>query len=95
MAQTDAQTDAKPVKLLVLQRGWVLVGRYSQSGEYVSLENAAVIRRWGTTKGLGQIAAGGPTSSTELDSCPPIKAHVLTVVMEMDCDEEKWSQHLS
>ncbi len=43
----------------VLQRGWVMVGEFSKVGSDCSLTNAAVIRYWGTTKGLGEIAENG------------------------------------
>lgn len=81
-------------RIVILQRGWVVVGRFSQEGEHCRLDPAAIIRRWGTTKGLGEIAAGGPTSKTILDKCPPLTFHELTSIAMMDCEEEKWVAHL-
>lgn len=49
--------------ICVLPRGWVLVGNL----EGTCLKSAKVIRRWGTTKGLGELAASGPTRETVLD----------------------------
>lgn len=77
-------------KIVVLQRGWVAIGDYIKSGEYVTLKNAAIIRKWGTTKGLPQLAREGKLSDTVLDSSPNIKFHILTEVMSIDCCEEKW-----
>lgn len=82
------------VRIVILQRGWVFVGRFSQEGANCRLDNAAVIRSWGTTKGLGEIAVGGPTSKTKLDKCPPVKFHELTVIATLDCVEEKWNKFL-
>ena len=56
----------KDIRILVLHRGWVVVGYYSATDSEVTLRQAAVVRRWGTTKGLGEIAAGGPTAATIL-----------------------------
>jgi len=81
-------------RILVLQRGWVAVGDYSEStdGNEVSLTNASIIRRWGTTKGLGEIAANGPTKDTKLDACPTIRVHRLGVVLSMEVAEDKWTR---
>lgn len=78
-------------KIAVLQRGWVYVGRFSRSGDECLLTDAACIRVWGTTKGLGEIAANGPTSKTVLDPCPDVRFHVLTAVLLLDCASEKWA----
>lgn len=83
------------IRIVVLQRGWIVVGKVSQSGETILISNPSIIRNWGTTKGLGEIAEGGPTSKTVLDKCPDINAHALTVVLQMKCDETKWVKHVS
>ncbi|HBA72237.1 MAG TPA: hypothetical protein DCZ63_08635 [Geobacter sp.] len=82
------------VRIVVLQRGFVAVGRFTQDGEQCRLEDAAIIRRWGTTKGLGQIAADGPTSNTILDKSPALRFHALTVITTIDCEAGKWNAHL-
>lgn len=56
-------------RLVVLLGGWVFVGDFSQRGTYCVLENASVIRRWGTSKGLGELAKKGPRPETILDPC--------------------------
>ena len=81
---------AGSIKIVILQRGWVMVGRYSQDGSKCRLDNAAVIRKWGTTKGLGEIADGGPTKNTVLDKIPPVEFHELTVIATIQCRAEKW-----
>jgi hypothetical protein len=78
------------VRIVVLQRGWVAVGKFTQDGEQCQLKNAAIIRRWGTSKGLGQIATDGPTSNTVLDKCPTLRFNILTVITTIDCEADKW-----
>lgn len=78
------------IKIVVLQRGWVVVGKYAKEGHEVIITDASVIRRWGTTKGLGEIAENGKTSSTVLDKCGTVRAHEQTVVMSIDCNQDKW-----
>ncbi len=82
------------VKILILQRGWNVVGRYRKEGPEHVLTDASVIRVWGTTGGLGEIALGGPTSSSKLDPCGTVRAHELATVAVMDADRSKWASHL-
>jgi hypothetical protein len=82
-----------PVFIVILQRGWVIVGRLSQAGSRVKLTGASVIRRWGTTKGLPELA-NGPLSDTILDSAPlGIEYHELTEIARIPCVEDKWASH--
>ena len=83
------------IKIVVLQRGWIVVGRLERKDTQCKLHNASVIRIWGTTNGLGEIAEGGPTSSTKLDKCRGIvEFDYMTVVLTIDCEERKWQNKL-
>jgi hypothetical protein len=82
------------IKIVILQRGWVMVGYFSRNGQDCKLEKASVIRSWGTTKGVGEIATG-PTSSTKLDKCNGlVEFDYLTVVAMISCKEEEWKNVL-
>jgi hypothetical protein len=82
-------------KIVVLQRGWVMVGRFERNGSDCKLHNASVIRSWGTTKGLGEIASEGPKSSTKLDKCNGlVEFDYLTVVASIACNESAWKAHV-
>ena len=50
--------------ILVLWYGWVVVGVYDKKEKTV--KDALVIRRWGTTKGIGELR-NGPLADTILD----------------------------
>lgn len=78
------------VRIVVLQRGWVVVGRYREDGDRVLLSDAHVIERWGTTQGLGELV-NGPTSKTQLRWAGSIEAHRLGVVLSIAADGAKWS----
>ncbi len=78
-------------RIAILQRGWVFVGKYSQSGDQCCLDNAQVIRRWGTTKGLGELRKG-PLAETKLDPAGHVAFHALTVVATVSVDAEAWAK---
>ena len=79
------------VKIIILSRGWNMIGRFSKEGSQCKLENASVIRRWGTTKGLGELASKGPLKDTILDPCGVVEFHELTVIAAISCREEVWT----
>ncbi len=81
------------VKIVILQRGWVMVGRWSRDGDMCSLDDASVIRIWGTTRGLGELVTG-PTSTTKLDPAGHVEFHILTTVVVIDAEEAKWAASL-
>ena len=55
-------------QIVVADRGWVFVGDTTTDEEgNVTISNAKVIRVWGTTKGLGQLALEGSQKDTVLD----------------------------
>lgn len=79
------------LKIVILQRGWVMVGRMERNGEECRLHNAAVIRKWGTSDGLPELATKGPRAGTILDRCSGVvEFHYLTVIATLSCDEAKW-----
>ena len=86
------QAKVTPTKkrIVVLQRGWVVVGDVEQTEVEVKINNCSVIRVWGTSKGLGELAEKGPMNNTKLDPCPPIVAHPLSVVLYMNINESVW-----
>lgn len=83
------------VRILVLDRGWVLVGRCqepTECGLWIKLYDGRVVRRWGTTSGLEQLANEGPRQATQLDDPVPIQSiPVRAVVRILDCKEESWT----
>ena len=83
------------IKIVILQRGWVMVGRFERNGSDCKLHDASVIRSWGTTKGLGEIAKNGVTDKTVLDKCyGVVEFDYLTVVAMVACEVKKWQGKL-
>ena len=78
-------------QIVIAQRGWVFVGEVAHSGDDVTITDAKCIRRWGTTKGLGELAKNGPQSNTVLDEMGLVRLHALAVVASIDCEAEKWA----
>lgn len=87
------------IRIVVLQRGWVVVGRVSHGTSVTAeaelvISSASVIRRWGTTKGLGELVTG-PKPETKLDPAGLVRVHPLSVVLSIDADEKGWTKYVS
>ncbi len=75
-------------RIIVVEGGWNFIANYSADGVVATLRNAQAIRYWGTTSGLGEIAAYGPTEKTRLDVYGTIEVPLSKVVFTIAC--AKW-----
>lgn len=92
-ATTDRFDGGSKIKIAILQRGWVAIGRFAQDGDKFTLTDASTIRYWGTTKGLGELV-NGPTDKTKLDKAGTMTFERLTVVALMDAEDKAWETRL-
>ena len=90
----DQSPKNSDIKIVILQRGWVMIGRYSEEGDKCSLDDAMVIRRWGTTDGLGQLALKGKQTDTKLEKAGHVDFNILTVVATINCKDQLWEAEL-
>ena len=78
------------IKIVVLQRGWVYVGRFERAGNDCKLHNSSCIRVWGTKKGLQELV-NGVTKDTVLDKCEGVvEFDWLTVVHTIAVNQSTW-----
>ena len=81
---------ASPVQIVVLNRGWIVVGNVSEKGVKTIIQNASVVRYWGTSEGLGELAEKGPLPDTKLDKCPDVTVDTCNIVLTMNCNQSNW-----
>ena len=79
--------------IVVLDRGFVYVGKVTVDGDWCCIENAKNIRVWGTTKGLGELV-NGPLSKTVLDAVGNVRAPIRAVISIIDAKDDKWNSVL-
>jgi len=80
------------LRIVVLDRGFVVVGEVAEEGDYIVISNCSNVRRWGTSAGLGQLAMEGPQQNTKLDKQPRTTVHKLQVVQQIDCEVSAWKR---
>jgi len=89
----DAVELPQDVRILVLPRGWVVVGAYAAAGDQVTLRRAMVVRRWGTKTGLGELASG-PKRETVLDPLGTLDCAAAGILFTVRCEGEPWAKVL-
>ena len=70
-----------------------MVGECKEKDNKLFLTNASVVRKWGTTKGLPQLANEGPLSSTILDGKCEMEFPISSVIAKMKCDSKAWKKY--
>lgn len=80
-------------QIVVLDRGFVYVGDVKTDGHWCTISGASCVRRWGTKKGLGELAASGPLSETKLDPAGTVRAPLRAVIALIECEASKWTEH--
>lgn len=80
------------LQIVVLDRGFAYVGDVTTDGEWCYIDGAKNIRRWGTTKGLGELAADGPRPESKIDESGKVKAPIKSVISFIECDKESWKK---
>jgi len=78
------------LQIVVLDRGWVFVGRVTIADDWCVIEDASNVRRWGTSRGLGELAAEGPRPGTILDPAGTVRAPLRAVIALLACEADKW-----
>ena len=75
------------MKIWVLSDHWcILAVEVSRDAQRTQIKEAAVIRRWGTNAGLGQLAREGLREETILDAQPDGEINNDAITFILDCD---------
>ena len=77
--------------IVVADRGFVYVGEVTHDGDWCVVRGARNIRRWGTTRGLGELVLGGPTKDTVLDTVGVVRIPARAVISLLETEAAKWT----
>ena len=81
------------LNIVVLDRGFVYVGRVKTDKDWCYIADAHNIRIWGTSKGLSELV-NGPLTNTKLDKAGNVKANIRSVIHMIACKESAWNTKL-
>ena len=77
-------------RIVVMPYGWVFVGDWQDDGNRVTLVRAHCIQRWGTTKGIGELAIKGPLPETVLCHVGAVIFKSGNEVVSIPCQTDNW-----
>ena len=78
--------------IVVLDRGFVYVGKVRVGDGWCRVDEARNIRTWGTKRGLGELALKGPTTETVLDDVGALEAPIHALIHVIDTEEKLWTK---
>ncbi len=78
-----------PYQIAVLDRGFVYIGYIKWNDNVLTITDAKCIRRWGTTRGLGELV-NGPRPETILDTVGTIHVPKHALIHLIDVVESAW-----
>jgi hypothetical protein len=87
-----ANSIAHGLNIVILDRGFVYVGDVEIADDWIIITNAKNVRRWGTSQGLGELAAKGPQPETKLDMGGTVKAPMRALIGLIACEQSKWTK---
>jgi hypothetical protein len=83
--------DGSRFQIVVLDRGFVYVGRVKEESGWIVIRGAKNVRYWGTKAGLGELALKGPQANTILDAVGTVRAKERALISLIDTEESKWN----
>lgn len=82
---------SRSLSIVIADRGWVWVGETSETDGWLHVKGARCIRRWGTSEGLGELAAKGPRPNTKMDAASDLRVPLRAVIGLIPCEVAAWS----
>lgn len=86
------KTGEFPLQIVVLDRGFVYIGRVEKTVDGIIIHDCKNIRYYGTKCGLGELALNGMRPETKLDPAGTVRANTHAVMHLIDCEESKWQK---
>lgn len=80
------------LNILCLHGRWNLVALVIDAGEEIHISHPSVIREWGTSDGLGQLADDGPQEGTKFDPEPDQVVDRIQIIRVIPCNREVWDR---
>jgi len=79
------------IKIVVLERGFVYVGRVSEQDDEITISGARSIIRWGTSQHFGELV-NGPLANTKLGAPCDVRARWAQVIHTIEVNQDAWTE---
>ena len=93
VAEEDIAKPSGPIKIVVIERGFVYVGRVSTlDAGTLQIEAARSLIRWGSSQHLGELV-NGPLENTKLGAACTVLVRNSQVIHMIEANQDGWSKH--
>jgi hypothetical protein len=90
---TKSKVATRPVIVCTEYKGVFYGHATDTSGDVIHLKNARMALRWGTTRGVMQLAETGPTATSNISARADIEVRKITSVFEVTPEAAaKWEE---
>jgi len=83
-----------PIKIVVIQRGFIYVGRLEETEDGITIRGARSLIRWGSSQHLGELV-NGPLENTKLGASCTVLVRDPQIVHMIEVDQDGWQQHIN
>jgi hypothetical protein len=87
----DPYASIGKMRIAIVDRGFVYVGLATFEADWCVIREARNIRRYGTTRGIGQLALEGPKPGTVLDPCGTVHVPLHALISTLDTEPSLWT----
>ncbi len=81
------------IEIVVIDHGFVYVGRCEYQAHSVTIHGARCLIRWGTTEHLGQLR-NGPRDETKLGASCTVEVKQARINHVIEVDQDAWKEHI-
>ena len=78
-----ATKKSRPVIICTVHKGVFFGYAEDTTGDVIHLKNARMAIYWGTTRGVMQLAATGPTATSRISAAADIEIRSITAILEI------------
>jgi hypothetical protein len=86
---TNTNANGRPVIVCTTHRGVFFGYASDTTGDVVHLKGAKMAIRWGTTRGVMELAHTGPTTASKISAPADIEVRSITAIFEVTPEAEK------
>jgi hypothetical protein len=82
------------IKIVVIERGFVYVGRVEVGDGELMIHSARSLIRWGSSQHLGELV-DGPLAETKLGAKCTVRVRDGQVIHTIEVDQNAWHKHIN
>lgn len=87
-----------PIKIIVIERGFVYVGRIEESDPFmadaITIHSARSLILWGSSQHLGELI-NGPLANTKLGAPCTVAVMTKQIIHTIEVNQDAWTKHIT